>query len=255
MSRRKCLVFDWNGTLIEDKDEKRLFKYLLEKQILESLKTFKMGKYILLKRINKKLEKLYANVYDSHTDFSVIETVFDLYNKNVLNKMSIDKIEKYIEEYAEEACNRLDKRIFIPLRSKYNNKHLADITCIISSGYDNGIKTILQKASYNYMFDFIVANKLIDNIDGSKYFSLEILDNKLSILKYLLYQNAIPVSNAAYIGDSVLDVECLKFVGYPIVSYFADADFKEFCRDTIRATILELPQDFAEFLDFFLDIP
>jgi len=251
MSRRRCLVFDWNGTLIEDKDEKRLFKYLLEKQIIESLKTLRLGKYILLKRINKKLEKLYTNVYDSHTDFNVIETIFELYNKNVIRGISVGKIEKYIEEYAKEAYKRLDKRILIPLQYRYENKQFSDLIYIISSGYDYGIKTILEKANYNLIFDFIIANKLIHNKYESKTFSLEILENKLDVLKDLLEKNSISASNTAYIGDSALDLECLRFVGYPIVSYFADADFKEFCRDTIKATILELPQDFTDFLDSF----
>lgn len=56
---------------------------------------------------------------------------------------------------------------------------------------------------------------------------LQGVDNKLFLLKELLGRDGIKPEAAAYVGDDINDLECLRFVGFPITVADACSDCKK----------------------------
>ena len=247
----KLIICDWNRTLFTDYYEETFFKGIFQKVFLRSLKNIQLLKAIRLLKTSKKIKDLFrlAKEGKNQEKLGCIKEILGLLNKNITQELHADFLESYAQDYADRAGNRLDRRILNPLRDiqeKYGIK-----LGIISSGYSKGIKYTLEKNGYK--FDFIVANDFIIGSDKVVSFELKILDNKEGVLKEILLLNRMSSDEVMYIGDDLLDKNCLAMVRFPMVSFLASDENKKIFSEKANIFMPKSEEDMQAYLNMVIE--
>jgi len=242
----EAIICDWNGTLIKDKYEDEFFKELFKKIIFTYPNFLNILKWHEFWKTKIECEKLYKLVEQKggSEPQNEINSILDLLNKNIIRNTSISLIEKFIEEYSTKAYKRLDERILRPLKKIQNKKVILGI---ISSGCFSGIKRTLEKGGY--YFNFIIANDFEKENNKIKKFSLKVFRNKKEILKNIFEEKNINKNKTMYIGDDWQDEGCFEEVGFPVISFLANEDFKEKISKRINLFIPKSERDFEKYLE------
>jgi YrbI family 3-deoxy-D-manno-octulosonate 8-phosphate phosphatase len=71
-----------------------------------------------------------------------------------------------------------------------------------------GVKTLVISSEVNPVVEKRCAKLGIDCMTGVR--------DKLSVLKKLLHEQNLSPQNACFVGNDLPDIDCLKYVGYPI---------------------------------------
>ena len=219
-----AVICDWNGTLIEYKDERPILEHVAVDIFRASLPLHPL-KAVRIVRARKELELLYENrLSDGELDF--VKAMFHIYNGRIINGTPASLIRRSIDGFAGSPHTRqsLDLRV---LRAIHASRKYGAATGILSAGFRYGIEAILSVSNHRRYFDFIVANNLIENNGKAVEFDLTIYKRKHETLIRLLNDRGIDIKRTAYIGDSEDDEGCFNIVGYPIMSFLAPQHLKD----------------------------
>lgn len=239
-----AIVADWNGTLISDRNEMPILKYIAL-GIAKSLLPFHPLKLRELLRAEQGMNELYRERRQDR-EFDYVRGMYEIYNKKIIEGIPMHVITNSVEKYAvkPEVQEKLDLRI-LRLMHKYNHEN--KVCGIFSAGYAHGIDRILTAAGYRKSFHFLIGDTLVENDGKALRFLLNIYRNKAPLLQKLLEERGIDVDKTAYIGDTEDDEDCFKLVKYPVVSFFAPDDFKEHCANKYCAFVPESEKDLMAF--------
>jgi len=224
MPKSEIIISDWNGTLIEDRDEALILEFIGRGLIKGSL-PFHPIRFLRLIKAWHQLEAL-SDGFELLADGYNIETLKQMHqiSSRVLQGVEIDSITRRVNLYAADAAKRLEERMLRPIQEVHREGKQAGI---LSIGYRYGIDRILSAGGYGEVFDFIEANDLTTN--GSKISSLSFRIDKALWLTELLSRLSVSLDKIIYIGDADPDEPCFEIVGYPVVSFLAPDDFKQHC--------------------------
>ncbi len=224
MSKSEIIISDWNGTLIEDRDEALIFGFIGRGLVKDSL-PFHPLRFLRLIKAKRQLEAL-PDGFELLADGYNIETLKQMHQicSRVLQGVEIDSITRRVNLYASDASKRLEERMLRPIQEMHRQ---GKQTGILSIGYRYGIGRILSVGGYGEVFDFIEANDL--RTKGSKISSLSFRIDKARWLTELLSYLSVSPGKTIYIGDANPDEPCFEMVRYPVVSFLATEDFKQHC--------------------------
>jgi len=242
------VISDWNGTLIEYRDERPVLENTARDVFKASfpLHPFRMSRILKARR---ELERLYLGARREHeeVDFDFIRELFRIYNDRIIKGVPASLILRSIEKYARRQRTQagLEHRALRPIRICHQ---AGKTTGIFSAGYGHGIERILTIAGYGRDFDFIEADTLKE--DGSKAveFGLNIYKRKPALLLKLLEDRKIDAGKVAYLGDNEDEEGCFEIVGYPVVAFLATDELKERYARKYKAFVPRDEKDLADFL-------
>ena len=240
MSKISLVLCDWNGTIIEDSDEARIFRFVGSELLKRSLPSHPL-RFIKLLRMLRGFEKLYKS--DKEWEAGTIEQGYEAFRKKVVAGISVADLRKIGDSYAEEAYRRLDGRNLETIREIHRE---GKSTGILSIGYGYGIESILRKAGYADVFDFIRANGFQEEAGFIQEYRFTA--DKKRWLEQLIAEYQVSPDEVAYIGDSKRDEQCFEIVGHPLVAFFAPQQFKEYCAEKFGPRCV--PQDAEELLSY-----
>ncbi|MBF0490396.1 MAG: hypothetical protein HQL15_07215 [Candidatus Omnitrophica bacterium] len=213
----RLIVTDWNRTIFEDYYEETFLKILYKNIFINSLSVLDFGKIFNLIVFNVRFQRVFRDLKgDLGNKSDCIEQAKKLLHSHLFENLSNRILEKSTQEYSVAVAHKLDKRILDPIYQLSKEKGIQIV--IISSGYDIGIKKVLENNAY--YFDFIFANKFDVQDQAVKQFQYHILNNKQEILRRFLLDHNIPSEGVLYVGDDEMDRGCLEYVGYPVASFF-----------------------------------
>jgi len=220
----KAIICDWNGTIIEGKDEKPILESIAAALFKSSFPwhPFRMA-HIL--RTKGELEEWYREGYrDDEVDF-VIE-MFRIYNEKIVKGLPVSFLHRAVERYAtrKEGPGRLDYRVLRTVSECHQDGWL---TGILSAGFRYGIQRILENVDCRRCFDFCEANVLKEEEGKALGFDLDIYRNKPQHLQRLLRERNIDERRVVYLGDSEDDAGCFEIAGHPVVAFLAPEGMKE----------------------------
>jgi phosphoserine phosphatase len=240
-----AIICDWNGTLIEYRDEKPVLENTARDVFWASF-PFHPFKMMRILRARTELENLYLRAQRGN-EFDFIREMFKVYNEQIINGVPVSVILHSIERYARkpETQAKLDHRVLRPVRECHQR---GKTTGVFSAGYSHGIGRILAAAGYDRDFDFIEADVLKQNSGKATGFGLDIYKNKAPLLEKLLKERNLDAKRTAYIGDSEDDEGCFEMVKYPVVAFLAPEELKQRFAAKFKALI---PRDELE-LSYYL---
>lgn len=239
------VICDWNGTIIEYRDEKPLLESIALDVFWASVPfhPFRMARILWARR---ELDTLYRG---GHRDgeFDFVREMFRVYNRRIIRGVPVSLIHWAVDRYAnmEETQAKLDHRV---LRSVKKCQQSGKTTGILSAGYKHGIETILRVAGYNGYFDFCQADRLREENGKAIEFGLNIYKNKAKLLLDLLHERKLDAGGVAYIGDSEDDEGCFEIVGHPIIAFLAPEELKERFARKHRAFVPSGEEDLVNYL-------
>lgn len=247
MPKSEILISDWNGTLVEDKDETAIVEFIGRGLLKDSL-PFHPVRFLHIIMIKRQLEALYRKIEPS-SGLYPLETVRQMHQicNSVIKGVEIDSITRRVNLYAAGASRRLDERILRPIEEMHRR---GKKTGILSIGYGYGIARILFAGGYGEVFDFIEANGL--ETEGSRVSGLSFRIDKSDWLTEILSHLSVSPDKTIYIGDAGPDEPCFEIVGYPIVSFLATDDFKRHCARKFGAQCV--PESEADLLKYLQSI-
>ena len=239
------IISDWNGTLIEYRDERPVLENTARDMFRASIPfhPFRMARILKARR---GLEALYrSGNHNAETDF--IRELFRIYNNRIIRGVPISWVLRSIEDYARKPLtqDKLEHRVLRPIRECHK---AGKTTGIFSAGYGHGIERILAVAGYAECFDFIEADKLKENGGKAIEFGLNIYKRKAPLLLKLLKDRNIDASKVAYLGDNEDEEGCFEMVGYPVAAFLATDELKEKFARKYKAFIPKDEKDLTDFL-------
>jgi len=239
------IICDWNGTLIEYRDERPVLENTARDMFKASFPfhPFRMARIL---KARKELEELYRKGGgDAETDFT--RELFRIYNERIIKGVPVPVILRSIERYARKRQTqaKLEYRVLRPIRECHQ---AGKTTGIFSAGYGQGIERILAAAGYAECFDFIEADKLKENKGKAIEFGLNIYKKKPPLLLKLLQEKNIDARRVAYLGDSEDDEGCFEIVGYPVVAFLAPDEIKQKFARKYKAFVPKDEKDLADYL-------
>ncbi len=242
----KTIICDWNGTLIEYRDERPILESIAV-DIFKASFPFHPRRMARILSAKKELELLHNAIYSEEGPDFVTE-IFRVYNGKIIKDVPVSIIQRAVENYArkQKTINKLDYKILRPVKKSHDE---GKTTGIFSAGYGYGITNILKAAGYLNLFDFCEADKLIHNGGRAIEIGRNIYKKKAKLLPDLLERKKIDAGITAYIGDNQDDEGCFEIVGYPIVSFSAPDEQKELCARKYKAFIPETEMDLQKYLD------
>jgi phosphoglycolate phosphatase-like HAD superfamily hydrolase len=238
------VICDWNGTLIEYRNEGPLFDYIATALFRASVPfhPLRMARILRTRRILANLEQ------DHDSDhISFVRELFQVYNEGIIRGTPVSLLHIFVDHHARRARTqtRLDYRVLNPIRGYHEAGHT---TGILSAGYRYGIERILAVAGLGGHFDFCVADRLDQNGGKAIGFKLELYARKHEFLLDLLNERGLDPRAVAYIGDSEDDEGCFQVVGYPIVSFLAPEPLKARFAAEYSAFVPSSERDLSSFL-------
>ena len=244
----QLIICDWNGTLIEDRDEKPLFE-TVAKDLFKSSTLLHPHRMMRIIKARQELKALYLRSLQE-TTYDFVKEIYRIYNDKIIKGLASSFIYQSVNRYAlrKKVQRKLDYRV---LESIKECRQKGISTGILSAGYKYGIEKILEVAGYNKYFDFFKADDL-KVINGKAItFELNIYNNKPGILLDFLEEKGIVSSAVAYIGDSTDDEGCFEIVGHPIVSFMAPDKQKQYFEKKYNAFV---PSDKHDLLNYLMNI-
>ncbi len=242
----QAIICDWNGTLIDQPDEKPAFRQIAVDLFLKSIpfRPFRMARLL---RIGGELEALYHEKrQDENADF--ILEMFKLYNERVIKGLPVYFIQRSVRKHArkKQTLGKLDHRVLRPVAQR----HSAGVaTGILSAGYDYGIRAILEAAGYGATFDSVQANQIRESGGRAVAFELNIYKNKHQFLLNLLRARNLNAGKVVYMGDSDDDTGCFELVGYPVVAFLTSDELKQRYAEKYRAFVPSDEADLTRYLN------
>ena len=239
------IICDWNGTLIEYRDEKPVLENTA-RDVFRASFPFHPFKMVRILRARKELERLYQRAQRGN-EFDFIREMFKVYNERIIGGTPVATILRSIERYAfkPQTLAKLDRRVLQPVRER----HLAGKTVgIFSAGYGHGIERILAAAGYDRDFDFIEADILKQNNGRAVGFGLDIYKKKAPLLEKLLRDRNIDADKVAYLGDNEDETGCFEMVKYPIVAFMAPDELKQRFARAYKAFVPRDEKELASYL-------
>lgn len=240
-----AIICDWNGTIIEYRDEKPLLDHIAT-DVFKSCVPFRPVRMARILRARSKLEKLYAKAHPD-AEFDFLREMFSIYNDLIIRGVPVSWVHRSVDTYAarEETQAKLDLRVLRPVEAFHS---AGKPTGILSAGYGYGIEAILRVAGHRGSFDFCEADLLREANGEAIEFGLNIYGNKQGVLLKLLRTTDMDASRLAYIGDSEDDEGCFEIVGHPIVSLMAPEEVKERYANKYNAFVPANEDDLASYL-------
>ncbi|RLC93791.1 MAG: hypothetical protein DRI40_08320 [Chloroflexi bacterium] len=239
-----AIICDWNGTIIEDRDEKPILESIAV-DVFKASVPWHPARMARILKARRRLQALYKEKQrDAEFDF-VIE-MFRVYNDGVVRGLPVSLIHRAVQTYARkpETQAKLDHRL---LRSVARCRQLVKLTGILSAGYEYGIKSILTAAGYANCFDFVEANQLREYSGKAFGFQLDIYTNKRQALLNLLSNMGLDANRVVYLGDSDGDAGCFQLVGRPVVAFLCPDDLKQKYAQSYAAFV---PRDEADLMAY-----
>ncbi len=241
----EAVISDWNGTIIDYRDEKPVLEALAAGLFKKSapFRPFRMARIL---KARQELETLYSEKRRDG-DFDFVRQMFRIYNQRIVSGLPVSLVHGIVEEYARKPQTqaRLDLRILRPLRECHEK---GVVTGIFSAGFRYGIDSILGSAGYRQYFDFCEADDLEEDGGQAIGFPLTIYQNKPALLANLLAAQGLDASRTAYIGDSEDDEGCFEIVRYPVVPFLAPEAVKEEYARKYRAFVPQTEQELSDYL-------
>jgi phosphoglycolate phosphatase-like HAD superfamily hydrolase len=239
------IIADWNGTLIEYRDERPVLENTARDVFRASIPCHPRRMARILKA-RSELEALYRG--GQNNDYDFIRELFRIYNERIIEGVPVSLIHRSIEKYARKRRTQssLDHRVLRPIKECHSD---GKTTGIFSAGYGHGIARILAVAGYDSHFDFIEADVLRENGGKAISFGLNIYKRKPPLLQRLLKEKTIDAGRVAYIGDSEDDEGCFEMVGYPVVAFLAPDELKERFARKYKAFVPSDEKDLANYLN------
>ena len=241
----EAVISDWNGTIIDYRDEKPILEAVAVGVFRKSL-PFHPSRMVRILKAHHGLRKLYAEKRRDG-DFDFVKEMFRLYNHRIIRGLPVSLVYGAVEEYARKSRTQsmLDFRMLRCLKEC----HDAGMTAgIFSAGFRYGIESILRFAGYSRAFDFCEADDLEENDGKALGFPLKIYRNKAALLVDLLSDRGLDPSCVAYIGDSEDDEGCFEIVRYPVVAFLAPDHIKEAYARNYGAFVPRTEQELREYL-------
>ncbi len=171
----EVLICDWNGTLIGYSNEKPLLESLAS-DIYKSSIPSDLLRILRMSMARPKLKKLLDRWYKEKGIDFVVET-YRIFNENVINGISTDRLYKYIDNYANSAQiqQQLDNRLLDIVKAWYQS---GKVTGIFSAACACGIERILRVADYFQYIDFVEANGITRTEDIANGIEINIFGHK-----------------------------------------------------------------------------
>lgn len=240
-----AIICDWNGTLIEYRDERPILERIAVDLFKASIPfhPFKMARIL---NVRMKLETLYREGR-REAEFDFVREMFRIYNEKIINGLPVSFIRRSVDKYANEQQTqaKLDHRVLRPVKEWHQAGKTAGV---FSAGYKYGIERILAVAGYNECFDFYEADHLNEGGAKAIEFGLNIYKNKPRLLLKLLRDRNMDASRVAYLGDSEDDEGCFEIVRYPVVAFLAAEELKERYAQKYEAFVPKDEKDLANYL-------
>jgi phosphoglycolate phosphatase-like HAD superfamily hydrolase len=241
----EALISDWNGTLIEYRNEVPI----LESVAIDAFRASIPFHPLRVLRILKARGQLQALRRQGRpeTDFDFVKEMFRVFNQMVISGLPISLIRDSFEKYANspETQSKLDLRL---LRLIKEFHEAGKTTGILSAGYHYGIERVLTVAGYRQCFDFFEADEFRGENGRVIEFGLNIYRNKPKLLLRLLAERHLEASRVAYIGDSEDDEGCFEIVGHPLVAFLAPSEFKDRCAQKYQAFVPDSESSLINYL-------
>ena len=241
----KLICYDWNGTARKSPNDADFWDFIRVSLARERASEFSLAgaieAYRLYFTVSSKLKKKRV---ECNNGLSCYGEISDIYNEDVLNGMPLPQFLEYMNKFADK----------FP-KDELDNELLEDIECVgnipkivLSTSFHGVIEAVLSKQPYR-LPDKIIANDITITND-EHFFSFKDVDSinyniedftidrfhyggifseeaKAIELKRYCQQNGINLDEVAYIGDHpIVDLNCFKMVGVPIVSRYAPEDAK-----------------------------
>ena len=240
----KAAYFDWNGTLVKDRDDVGLLDAIRYKVQWGRFNPFgERGRaryhskpFWALWKLKSEVDRLYASLKTGAEPEEVYKKIYDKYNHGVVEGLPIGFVNRVVGVYSEGASKRLDLEVLEQIRkARMESRNLQLVVVGPSAGYGDGIRKTLRHVNYDDVFRKVMANRLEAMNEGkhAKRFGLEILGSEIKkeVLEEDLAMMDIHPAETAYMGDSQADWGCFDFLaeagGVPIVAPMASRMFKE----------------------------
>ena len=240
----KLVICDWNRTLFKDYFEETFCRQVFKAVAVKALKNFNIPEIISLILVAFKSKHLLWRAKKGKTTDSIYKLI-ELLNKDLFNKIAKDDLNKLLKAYVQAGMDKLDLRVLKPLQNLKERKNIR--LGIISSGYYQGIKQILERSGF--IFDFIIADDFLTIGPQGVRFELKVNSNKGDILKRIVKEEKVENENVMYIGDDSRDESCFRDVGYPVAAFLATEENKRRFKKAYNAFVPETQRGFEKYLN------
>ena len=243
-----ALICDWNGTIIEYRNERPILENVAVGVFKESF-PFHPFRMVRILKARRALETSYRELQHKAEADSVRE-LFRIYNTRIVNGTPVSIIRNSIDKYATrpDVQAALDLRILRIIKECHN---AGKTTGILSAGYRYGIEKILTAAGYYKFLDFCVADNIEEDNGKAIEFRLDIFTRKADRLQDLLNERSLDAKRVAYLGDSDGDEGCFEIVGHPVLALLAPEEFKVLYAKKYGAFV---PKDEADLLNYLIHV-
>jgi len=240
-----AVICDWNGTIVEYRDEKPILKSIAA-GLFRAAIPLQPVRIVRILRAQRELERLYRE-RRREAGFDFVREMFRIFNGRIVGGVPVSLIHRSVDSYAAEPQTqaKLDQRV---LRSIREAHQAGKVTGIFSAGYRYGIERILAVAGYYECFDFYEADNFRERNGKAIEFALSIYRNKPRLLLKLLRDRNLDASRVAYLGDSEDDEGCFEIVKYPIVPFLAPEELKERYAKEYQAFVPAGEKDLSDYL-------
>ena len=240
------IVCDWNGTLFSERLEETFFLGLCRRATWRAVKRVNLVALARLAICGMRCfgHYLLARRYPRRVPYH-IGRIMDLLNRNVLGGLAREELDDYARRYARRIQSRLDRRLLDPLAAVRAESQV--ILGVISSGCREGITAALADAGAG--FDFVRANAFRMEAGAATEFEFTHAADKHEELDRVLAEWDVPRESVMFIGDSPQDEQCLREVGYPVVSFFAAGARRQQLAEDCGAFVPADQEDFRRHID------
>ncbi|OGO03118.1 MAG: hypothetical protein A2Y72_02765 [Chloroflexi bacterium RBG_13_53_26] len=241
----EAIICDWNGTIIEYRDEKPILKSIAIGLFKDAI-PFHPLRIVRILRAQRELERLYGE-RRREGDFDFVREMFRVFNEKIVGGVPVSVVCRSVDRYAAEpqTQDKIDHRILRPIGEAHQ---AGKVTGIFSAGYRYGIERILTVAGFHQDFDFYEADDLKHENGRTVGFALNIYKNKPRLLTDLLRRRNMDANRVAYLGDSEDDEGCFEIVKYPIVPFLAPEEVKQRYVQKYQAFVPDSEKDLADYL-------
>jgi phosphoglycolate phosphatase-like HAD superfamily hydrolase len=240
----KLVICDWNRTLFKDYFEETFCRQVFKTVAVKALMNFNISEIISLVFVAFKAKRLLWRARQGKSTDSIYELV-ELLNKDLFSKIAKNDLNKLLKAYVQAGMAKLDLRILKPLQSLKERKNIR--LGIISSGYYQGIKQILENSGFT--FDFIIADDFLTIGPQGMRFELKVNSNKGDILKQIIKEEKVESENVMYIGDDSRDENCFPEVGFPVAAFLATDENKRRFKKAYNAFVPKTQRGFEKYLN------